>query len=120
MVIVPVFALAVDQLVRISRETRWAGMVVLCVAIGTNLSLLVEASNRWAAGTAFERRTFELVAGSGLAAQADPNRAIFSDSPDVSPGAIADLVARGALNAVVPVTDADKKIVSDALGVAVP
>ena len=120
LVIAPVFGLAVDQLGRIARELRWAGLAVLCLAIGTNLSLLVDGSNRWANGTAGERHTFELIAGSGLAGQADPRRTIFTDSPDVTPGAIADLVARGALDPIPPVTPADKQIVSNALGIPVP
>ncbi|MCU1398762.1 MAG: hypothetical protein JWN62_1871 [Acidimicrobiales bacterium] len=120
MVIAPAFALAVDQLGRISREVRWGGLAVLCLAIGSNLSQLVDGANRWAAGTAAERHTLELIAGSGLVGQADPRRTIFTDSPDVTPAALPDLVARGALTPITPVTPADKQIVSNALGIPVP
>ncbi|MCU1368403.1 MAG: hypothetical protein JWN39_4042, partial [Ilumatobacteraceae bacterium] len=54
LVVAPAFGLAVDQLVRIAREVRWAGLVVLCAAAGVNLSVLLEAANRWATETATE------------------------------------------------------------------
>jgi hypothetical protein len=119
-VIMPVFALAVDQLARISREARWAGLGVLCVAAGVNLSLLVEATNRWSAASAFERRTFQLVAGSGLVDESNANRSLFVESPDVTAGVLAALVARGAFEPIVPVTDEDIKRVRDALGLPTP
>lgn len=112
----PVFGLAVDQLARIAREARWAGLCVLCAAIGVNVATLVERSNYWATLAAGERRTFELIAGSDLIAQADPNRFVFLDSPDVNIASIAYLVDEGALTPQVPVTPGDVQLVRSSLG----
>lgn len=119
-VIAPVFGLAIDQLARISREARWAGLGVICLAITLNLSTLRETSNSWAVASGYERETFELIAGSGLAAQADPNRFLFLDSPDVTIGSLARMVAQGAFTPRVPVTDDEKLRVLGALGLPSP
>lgn len=112
----PAFGRAVDQLVRVAREARWAGLGVLCAAIGLNVSILVERSNRWAVLSGGERRTFELIAGSGLIGQADPNRYVFLDSPDVNVASIAYLVEQGALDPLVPATPGDVQLVRSSLG----
>ncbi|MCU1393643.1 MAG: hypothetical protein JWM34_2071 [Ilumatobacteraceae bacterium] len=118
--VVPAFGLAVDRLARIAREARWAGLGVLCAAIAVNVSTLVESSNHWAVLSGGERHTFELIAGSGRAGEVDPNRYIFLDSADVTVGSLASMVEQGALTPVVPVTDADNKVVADALGLPAP
>ena len=119
-IIAPVFGLAIDQLARIAREVRWAGLGVLALALVVNVGTLRQATTSWALSSSFERETFELIAGSGLVAQADPNRYPFPDSPDVTIGSLGTMVAQGALNPRVPVTDQELQRVRDALGLPAP
>lgn len=119
-VIAPAFGLAVDQLARISREARWAGLGVLGLALALNVGTLRELTTSWAISSGNERRTLELIAGSGLAGQADPNRFPFLDSPDITIGSLASMVAQGALTPRVPVTDLELRQVRDALGLPSP
>ena len=51
-----------------------------------------------------------------LLAQADPNRFVFLDSPDVNIASIAYLVDEGALTPQVPVTPGDVQLVRSSLG----
>ena len=120
LVIAPVFGMAIDQLARISREARWAGLGVLGLAFAVNVGTLREATNSWALSSGFERQTLELIAGSGLAAQADPNRFPFPDSPDLTIGSLGTMVAQGALTPRVPATDQERQRVRDALGLPSP
>ena len=119
-VIAPAFGLAVDQLARIAREARWAGLGLLGLAITLNFSTLRQATNSWALSSADERDTFELIAGSGLAAQADPARFLFADSPDVTVGSLASMVKQGALRARLPANDREWQRVRVALGLPAP
>ena len=119
-VLAPAFGLAIDQLARISREARWAGLGVLGLAIALNLGTLREATTSWALKADYERQTLELIAGSGLMTQADPNRFPFLDSPDITIGSLPSMVAQGALSPRVPATDEERQRVRDALGLPPP
>jgi len=102
----PVFALAIDQLARISREARLAGLAVVAASAVMNAGSLRELSSSWALASQAERETIDLVVGSGLAWQADPNHSMFADSPDVRVSSIPTLLELGAVKPRYP--DADK------------
>ncbi len=116
MLIAPVFALAVDQLRRISFEAQCVGRVLLLMAIFLSLGSLRTNSAAWAERAADERRTLELIAGSGLAPQADPNHQPLPFSPDVRVSSIAILVAEGAVVPRQPTTTDELTVVRAALG----
>ena len=118
MMLAPVFALAVDQLARISREARLAGLAVVAASALINAGSLRELSASWALASQKERDTIDLVAGSGVAWQADPNHALFVDSPDVLVSSIPTLLELGAIHPRYPSTDEEAKLVSDALGLS--
>lgn len=115
-VIAPAFALMLDHLRRIGREARLAGLAVVAVAGGVNVSVLREQSVQWSVASRHEQATMALIAGSGLASTADPNRFPFVNSPDLIVGAIPFLIDEGAIVARVPVTDSEVQQVRSALG----
>jgi hypothetical protein len=112
----PIFALAIDQLARISREARWAGLAVVSASTLLNLGVLHELSIDWATDARAQKDTLDLIAGSGLAPQADPNRSIFLDSPDVRVLSIPVLIEQGAVHPRPPITPEEIQRVRDALG----
>ena len=116
----PVFALAVDQLARISREARWAGLAVVSAAALLNAGTLRELSASWALASKAERDTVDLIAGSGLAPQADQNRSIFADSPDVRVSSLPIMIEKGAVHPRVPSTPEEIQRVRLALGLPNP
>jgi hypothetical protein len=118
MLLAPAFALAVDQLRRISSEAVWVGRTVLLAALVLNLGSLRTNSADWALRAADERRTLELIAGSDLAAQADPGHQPIPFSPDVRVGHIGQLVDDGAIVPRTPTTPEDVALVRAALGLA--
>jgi hypothetical protein len=118
MLLVPPFALAVDQLRRISAEAVWVGRVVLVAALVLNLGSLRTNSSEWALRAADERRTLELIAGSGLAGQADPAHQPIPFSPDVRVADLDELVDEGAIVPRPPATPEEMALVRAALGLA--
>ena len=116
MLLVPVLALAVDQLVHIAREARWAARAVLSLAVLVNLGWLIESGDDYADRSGDEKVTFELIAGSGLIDQADPNRVPEANSPDVTVARISWMVEHHAINPRVPQTVAEITRVRLALG----
>jgi len=120
MMLAPVFALAIDQLARISREARWAGLAVVAASAVINAGSLRELSSSWALASQAERDTVDLIVGSGLAPQADPNRSIFADSPDVRVSSLPVMIEKGAVHPRVPATDEEIMRVRDALGLPTP
>ena len=120
MVIAPAFALTIDQLRRISREARLAGLAMVTIAAGVNLSELRDHSVQWSIASRAEQDTLELMAGSGLAPNADPRRFPFVNSPDVTVGSLQFLVDEGAIVPRVPSTDAEWQAAAAALGVPPP
>ena len=116
MLLAPMFALAVDQLRRISPEAGWVGRAVLAVAVVLSLGTLRTSSAAWAIRSTDERRTLELIAGSGLAGEADPDHQPLPFSPDVRVSTIATLVERDAIEPRPPSTPAEVALVREALG----
>ena len=118
MLIAPAFALAVDQLRRISFEAQAVGRILLVVAIMLSLGSLRTNAAAWAARAADERHLLELIAGSDLASQADPSRQPLPFSPDVRVSNIPMLVEEGALTPRVPSTPDEIAAVRASLGLA--
>ncbi|MEO6126294.1 MAG: hypothetical protein ABIR32_21555 [Ilumatobacteraceae bacterium] len=116
MIIAPAFALMIDELHRISREVRLAGLIVVGLSVGANVSILRQQSASWAHAVRIERDTLELIAGSGLGAAADPLRRPFPNSPDVEVRSIPWLVEQGAIVPRVPADVAEVARVRQALG----
>jgi hypothetical protein len=118
MLITPVFALAVDQLRRISREAQWAGRTVITAAAALNLGSLHQLSGQWAVATQTERDTFALVAGSPeLTAGLSPWLQLSPDtSPDVRIMYLGTMAAEGAIVPRPPRTPEETERVRKALG----
>ena len=117
MLLAPAFALAVDQLRRISSEALWRRAHVLVAAIALNLGSLAHEQCR--VGHQRRRRTphlLELIAGSDLAAQADPNRQPIAVQPRCQRRDITMLVADGAIVPRTPATPEEVALVRAALG----
>ena len=115
-VIAPVFAGAIDQLARISRNTRRAGLILLSASAAVNLSGLSRLSVEWAEQTRVQRNTYDLVAGSGLASQVQHDVAFFPESAAVHLDNLPELVALGAVTPRRPDTLAEIQLVRTALG----
>jgi hypothetical protein len=120
MVVAPAFALAIDQLRRISREARLAGLAMVTIAAGVNVSELRDHSVQWSIASRAEQNTMALMVGSGLVPTADPKRFPFIDSPDVTIGSLQFLVDEGAFTPRVPANEAEWQIAAAALGVPTP
>ena len=72
-VLAPAFALTVDQLARLSERARWAGRLVLLLAVGVNAGALRAEGAHWAIASRDEQDLFVLVAGSPEVASAKPD-----------------------------------------------
>jgi hypothetical protein len=118
MLLAPAFALAVDQVRKVSIEAAWVMRVVLLVALVLSLGSLRTNSSEWAIRARDEQHTLELIAGSGLADQADPSHQPLPFSPDVRVGTIAMLVEEGAVVPRGPTTPEEIASVRAALGLA--
>lgn len=73
MLLAPALALAVDQLVKVSVAARWAGRLVLSFAALVNVGWLFNNGSGFAIASQHQRENFELIVGSNLIDQADPN-----------------------------------------------
>ena len=118
MLLAPAFALAVDQVRKVSIEAGWVMRTLLLVALVLSLGSLRTNSSEWAIRARDEQRTLELIAGSGLAGQADPSHQPLPFSPDLRVGTIALLVDEGAVVPRVPATPEEIALVRTALGLA--
>jgi hypothetical protein len=116
MLLAPAFALLVDHLRRVAPEAAWAGRVVIALAIVLNAAALRTNSSAWAARSADERRILELVAGSGLVADADPDRQPLEFSPDVRVRHLDMLIDEGAITPRAPATPEEVALVRAVLG----
>lgn len=116
MLIAPVLALTVDQLARISREVRWAGRLLLAVAVAANAGSLRLFGAQWALESRAEKTTFELIAGSPLAATADPFIIPSKTSPNVALMWLPWMIERDAITPRVTANDAERQMVLIALG----
>ncbi|CAB4885720.1 unannotated protein [freshwater metagenome] len=116
MLVAPALAVGIDQLVRLSAAARWAGRLILVCAVVVNTGWLVNFGADFSARARAEQRTFELIAGSGLIDQADPNRVPEPYSPDVTVRWLPWLVEQGAIAPRVPANQAEITQVRVALG----
>jgi hypothetical protein len=116
--LIPVVGAAIDEAVRLDRPALWTARTLFAVSAVVNASWLQSNSTTWAQRAVDERRLLSLVAGSGLAPQADPSRSLLVFSPDVRVADLSRLVADGAIAPAVPTTDAELAAVRAALGLA--
>ena len=116
MLLAPAFALAVDQVRKWSIEAGRVARTLLLFSIVLSLGSLRTNSSEWAIRARDEQRMLELIAGSGLAAQADPDHQPIPFSPDVRVSSVAVLVERGAIEPRVPATPDEVTLVRAALG----
>ncbi len=116
MLVAPAFALAVEQLARVATVALWAGRIVLAFAVLVNLGWLVNNGDKFAAESQHEKGTFELIAGSGLIAQADAGHIPELLSSDVSVRWVPWLVEQHAITARVPANQAELDRARAALG----
>ena len=111
----PMLARAVDQLGRISRDARRAGLLLVAASALMNLSVLSRLSVEWAEQTRVQRNTFNLVAGSELASQIDHDIAFFPESASVRLFNLPELVSLSALTPRRPRTPEEVQLVRSAL-----
>jgi hypothetical protein len=118
MLIAPAFALAVEQLARVAPVALWAGRIVVAFAVLVNVGWLVNDGHKFAAESQRQKRTFELIAGSGLIDQADPGRIPEPLSSDVSVRWVPWLVDHHAITARVPANQVEVDRARASLGLA--
>jgi hypothetical protein len=116
MLLAPAFAVAVDLLRRWCSEAVWVSRALLSIAIVLGLGTLRTESANWAIRADGERRVLELIAGSGLVDQADPDHQPLPFSPDVRVRSIPMLVERDAIVPRSPSTPDEVALVRAALG----
>jgi len=114
----PAFALAVDQLRRISTEAHHAGRALLVVSAVLSLSLLRVNSVQWAIRATDERNVLELIAGSDLLTQVGGDWRPLPFSPDVRIADLERLVRDGAITPRAPATPEELALVRSSLGLA--
>ena len=118
--LIPAFAIAVDQLARIGTPAVWAGRLLLVGAMTANISSLRSNSDDWASRAAAERHLLELIAASPSVATVDRSIAPLPFSPDVRVADLAELVADGAIHPVAAATPEDQALVDSALSQPTP
>lgn len=104
MLMVPSFALGLDQARRFAPWARWIPRLVLVVAVARNVQVLDDGGAYWASVSEADRRTFELVAGSDERFRARPDGYMSGVSPDVQIRNLDALVGDGAITPRVPST----------------
>lgn len=115
MLLAPAVAAAVDAIARWSPNGRATARVVLGTSVVLNAGLLHTLGAEWSNRAHEAKDTYELIAGSGLAPEADQTLHPAEFNPDVSVYWLPWLVDEGALRPRVPANDAELKRVRDAL-----
>ena len=118
MLLVPAIGLAVDHLRIVTVPLRWATLGVLAAGVVVNAGVLQSAGGDWAARARESQDLFEIVAGSGLAAEVDPNTPPDAFNPDVTVRWLPWIAAEGAITPRPPANDAEVARVREALGLA--
>ena len=113
-----VLAVAFDHVRRHSGWALWVVRLVLLMAVAKNTLWMSSHSRPWSTMVASERRTLDLIAGSGLTKTADPLRQPLQLSPDVSVSSIDQLVREHAITPVRVLTDGEVALVRKVLGLA--
>jgi hypothetical protein len=116
MLVATPFALAVDQLRRFSPGALVIGRLLLVVSILTNVRFFEQSSDMWAGRSSNARATYELIAGSDLMTQVDPNIRPVEFDPDVTVGRIPIMVAEGVITPRTPTTPEEIQLVRTVLG----
>lgn len=116
MLVAPVLAFGLDQACRFAAWGTWFIRLLLVVALARNVVWMNERSDPWLALIENDRQTFSLVAGSPERSMAAPDRPLSTFSPDVWVGDLDRLVADGAVSSRAPVTDDERALVAEALG----
>ncbi|MEO6570317.1 MAG: hypothetical protein ABIO83_02105 [Ilumatobacteraceae bacterium] len=106
--VVPMFALALDLLGRLGRPALLAGWVLVLSAVVVQAGELYQRAGDWSAISRGEQHQLALIAGATLPASFDPDQVCLAFSPDVRCEHLPDLVARGAITPVQPATEADR------------
>jgi hypothetical protein len=119
MLLAPALALAVDQLVRVSSVARLAARLVLAFAVVVNLGWLFDYGDKFAADTQAQKDTFELIVGSGLIDEAEPNHIPEPFSSDVTVRWLPWLVEHHVISPRTPANQAEIDHVRAALGLSV-
>ena len=115
-VLAPAFAVAIDHLLKVSREALWAGRLMVVVSIVLNAGWLHTNAAQWAKESNQQRRLFELILGSGYVTQVDPNITPVEISPNVSIAWFGYLVSEHAIVPRAPANEAEIHLVRIALG----
>ncbi|MEO6653294.1 MAG: hypothetical protein ABIP17_11620 [Ilumatobacteraceae bacterium] len=110
--IVPSFALAIDELRRLGREFLIAGWILLAATTAVQSGLLVINGSDRAALAQAERRQLSLIAGAQLPDDFDQLQACVELSVDIRCNQVAILVEKGAIEPLQPVDDADRAFVA--------
>lgn len=116
LLIAPAFGLAVDRARQLGPEVQWAVRLVLVAAFVVNLGTLRSAGATFARASRHEQLAFELVAGSDRLAEIDPRHVPVPNSPDVNVSDLAWLVAEGTITPRQPANDAERALLTAALG----
>jgi hypothetical protein len=116
MLLAPAFALAVDQLKKVTVVALWVGRLVVAFAAVVNLGWLMNEGDKFATASQHQRDTFELITGSGLADQADQNHVPEPFSSDISVHWLPWLVHEQAITPRTPANQAEVDRVRAALG----
>jgi hypothetical protein len=116
MLLAPALAAAVDTLTRWSSTAVATARAVLATSVVLNAGWLHTSGAEWAIRARDSQDVYALVAGSGLAAQADPNLRPEEYNPDVTLRWVPWLVEEGAVTPRAPATDAEVAKVRTALG----
>jgi hypothetical protein len=118
--LVPVFGVAVDQLIRLGTPVVWAGRLLLIGAAAMNISALRTNSEEWANRSTAERDVLDLIAASPTLSTVEPGAAPLPFSPDLRILDIPVLIADGAIHPRAAVTPGELAAVNAALSQPVP
>jgi hypothetical protein len=116
----PVLALGLDQAHRFAPWARHVPRAVLMVAVGRNAMILSDLGGDWANRAQAERNVLGYVAGSDVPTSLDAGYVLLEFSPDVRAGDIGFLVAEGAVDPIVPATEAEQAIAESVLSTPQP
>ena len=112
----PAFAVAIDSLVRIGREARWCGRLLVAVSIALNLGWLQIYSAQWARESRAQKDVLELTLGSGYVTQVSPDVTPVDISPNITIGWMTYLLAEHAISPRTPANEQEIQTVQTALG----
>ena len=118
--LVPVFGVAVDQLVRLGSPVVWAVRLLLIGATAMNVGALRSNGNDWANRATAERNVLELIAASPTLSTVEGGAAPLPFSPDLRILDIPVLIADGAIHPHAAATPAEQAAVDQALSQPVP